>query len=123
MILRKTLKTRYGLVDAKNLRQLRQGFDTTQILQAVDGLDQVRQNLCETGQLRADLLHLHGMAHDLINDAGSPSSYPAIAIWELAEDVAEELEEYVTALREGAKAAVRLTRLAPDGEEQNEPDE
>jgi hypothetical protein len=97
MILRKTLKTRYGLVDAKSLTQLRQGFDTTHILRAVDALDQVRENLCETGQLRADLLHLHGMAHDLINDAGSPSSYPAIAIWELAEDVAEELEEFVTA--------------------------
>jgi hypothetical protein len=28
-----------------------------------------------------------------------PSSYPAIAIWDLAENVAEELEEVATALR------------------------
>jgi hypothetical protein len=42
---------------------------------------------------------MHGMAHNLINDAGSPSSYPAIAIWDLAENVAEELEEVSTALR------------------------
>jgi hypothetical protein len=123
VILRKTLKTRYGLVDAKSLTQLREGFDTTRILQAVEALDQVRENLCETGQLRTDLLHLHGMAHDLINDAGSPSSYPAIAIWDLAENVEEELEEFATALREGAKAVVRLTQLAPDGEEQDEPGE
>ena len=121
--MRKTLKTRYGLVDAKSLTQLREGFDTTRILQAVEALDQVRENLCETDQLRTDLLHLHGMAHDLINDAGSPSSYPAIAIWDLAENVAEELEEFATALREGAKAVVRLTQLAPDGEEQDEPGE
>jgi hypothetical protein len=67
-----TVKTSFGIVDRKVLKKLRNSFDTTVLLSAVDAVDQVRY--CDD-EIRTDILKLHGMAMNFINDnyiAGAP---------------------------------------------------
>ena len=66
------VKTSFGIVDRKVLKKLRNSFDTTVLLSAVDAVDQVRY--CDD-EIRTDILKLHGMAMNFINDnyiAGAP---------------------------------------------------
>ena len=58
-------ETLFGHVDSAALEKLRDEFDTMQILDAVDRLDQARYQM-ET--LRNELLALHGMAAHILND-------------------------------------------------------
>lgn len=76
--------TRYGLVDSAALERLREEFDTRNILDAVDKIDDIR---CRIDDLRDELLKLHSMAHDLINGAGSDEPPPEYPIWEYAEEI------------------------------------
>jgi hypothetical protein len=47
-------------VDGQALEKLQDSFDTTELLRAVDAIDQVRYR---DDDLRQDMLNLHGMAH------------------------------------------------------------
>ena len=68
----KIVKTSFGAVDGQALEKLQDSFDTTELLRAVDAIDQVRYR---GDDLRQDMLDLHGMAHNLINQdysSGTP---------------------------------------------------
>jgi hypothetical protein len=60
----KIVKTSFGAVDGQALEKLQDSFDTAELLRAVDAIDQVRYR---DDDLRQDMLNLHGMAHNLIN--------------------------------------------------------
>ena len=56
----KIVKTSFGAVDGQALEKLQDSFDTTELLRAVDAIDQVRYR---DDDLRQDMVNLHGMAH------------------------------------------------------------
>lgn len=82
--------TRYGPVDSAALERLREQFDTRSILDAVDKIDDIR---CRIDDLRDELLKLHSMAHDLINDAGPDGPPPEYSIWAFAEEISMAIWE------------------------------
>jgi hypothetical protein len=111
----KTLKTRYGPIDAEVLERLQNNFDTQRILDAVDAIDRIRYRICDAEAMRQELLQLHGMAHELINEgenfAGSSSKE---AIWEIAENIASEMLDFTADLEAAYKTLDEIGELAPD---------
>ncbi len=103
-----------GGVDVIGLQELRATFDTTDLLRAVDELDTVRAALADPDELRADLLRLHGMAHNLINGGALSATSVDETIAELAAGIEAELES-MSALLLTIKQRIRpLLTLAPD---------
>ncbi len=103
-----------GGVDVIGLQKLRATFDTTDLLRAVDELDTVRAALADPDELRADLLRLHGMAHNLINGGALSATSVDETIAELAAGIEAELES-MSALLLTIKQRIRpLLTLAPD---------
>ena len=106
--------TAVGRVDATALENVQENYETHELLDLVDALDQWRSRIGDADGLRADLLRLHAMAHTLVNGAALSVSAEDQAIWELADDLESELME----IEEGAKRAMKLLRpllkLAPD---------
>ncbi|RZF26111.1 transposase [Paraburkholderia sp. UYCP14C] len=83
----------YGVVDADALQPLQQRYDTTIIQQAVDLFDTIRAR-CGPHGLRDDLLHLHGMAHTVINGASLSVPTDDLTLVEQADCILEELEDW-----------------------------
>ena len=80
MPIRKTVETSYGAVDEKTLERLQNRFDTRRLLDAVDAIDLIRER---ADGLRQDLLDLHSMAAEVINEDGSRRVAREEPIWEL----------------------------------------
>jgi uncharacterized coiled-coil DUF342 family protein len=104
------IDTAVGRVDATALEVLQENFDTHELLELVDALDEWRGRIGDPDGLRADLLRLH----TLVNGAPLSVSAENEAIWELADDLESELAQ----IEEGAKRAMKLmralTKLAPE---------
>jgi hypothetical protein len=62
---RKTVETAFGAVDEKALEALQNSFETRRLLDAVNASDEIR---CRIDGLRDDLLDLHRMAAEVINE-------------------------------------------------------
>ncbi|QRQ85919.1 Tn3 family transposase post-transcriptional regulator TnpC [Cupriavidus oxalaticus] len=107
------IDTPYGKVDAEALQALRDTFDTTTILRVVDQLDAIRARCCEPAGLRDDLLRLHGMAHTVINGAALAYSTTAPNLVDQAEDIIEELDDWVLLLKRAVQALRPLESLRP----------
>jgi hypothetical protein len=110
MMARKIVETDHGALDADVLAALQQDFNTSDLLVAVEDLDvgKGRQQW-----LRACLLRLHGMAIHLIN--GAPQTVTGEeTIWQLAEEVGDELDAYAANLAHITKLVDRLGRLRPN---------
>lgn len=107
-------KTRYGSVDTAALKRLRESFDTTKILDAVDRVDSIR---CRIEGLRDELLKLHTMAHDLINDAGAGGPVSECPIWELAEEISIAIGEWPSDLESVSEVVNEMCTLSPDPDE------
>ena len=84
--------TPYGDVDSAALDNLRQSFDTTALLELVDGLAPMAQRFDRTGGVRDELLRLHRMAHTVINGA-NPSESSADDLWEVAAALIDEFRQ------------------------------
>ena len=114
------VKTSFGIVDRKVLKKLRNSFDTTVLLSAVDAVDQVRY--CDD-EIRTDILKLHGMAMNLINDnyiAGTPGEE---SIGELAYRLTDELLECIAHPEQAYQAIKPLEFLIADPDDELEEDE
>jgi hypothetical protein len=112
MIARNIIKTDHGALDADVLAVLQRDFATSDILAAIATLDadEGRQHW-----LRACLMRLHGMANHLIN--GAPQTVTGEeTIWQLAEEVGDELDAYTTNLSHITKLVDRLGRLRPNSQ-------
>jgi hypothetical protein len=110
MMARKIVETDHGALDADVLGALQQDFATSDLLVAIEDLDagKGRQQW-----LRACLLRLHGMANHLIN--GAPQTITGEeTIWQLAEEVGDELDACTANLAHITKLVDRLGRLRPN---------
>ena len=119
----KTRHTRYGPIDAEAPETLQQEFDTYRLLEAVDTIDRLRARICEPDAMRQDLLTLHGMAHALINGGDPGGATAPEPIWEVAEELAFELSDFIDGLQAALDTVEALTELAPDPDEDDAEDE
>jgi hypothetical protein len=67
--MRSFTRTAFGPVNPRILEALQESFDTQQLVEFVDQLDELRARICDPEGLRADLLKLHAMAHSVIDGA------------------------------------------------------
>ena len=107
---RKTVQTAFGAVDEKALEALQNSFDSRRLLNAVEALDQVRSRI---DGLRDDLLDLHRMAVEVINEDYGDRPTREEPIWELAEMLASEMLEFADGLRDAVHTVEELESLAP----------
>jgi hypothetical protein len=106
---RRTIETNHGVVDATVLAELRQGFATSDLVAAIDALD---AGEARHKWLRACILRLHAMAAHLVN--GAPQTVSGEEpIWQLAEEIGDELDAHAAALSRMTKLINRLGRLRP----------
>ncbi len=106
-----------GLVNSEVLEDLQQSFNTMEILDAVDLIDEIRASICEPEEMRFDLLRLHGQSHALINgDYTNASGKEGYAIWELADELESEIGEWANNLRKISEMLDKLVMLAPEEE-------
>jgi hypothetical protein len=122
MSMSKTRRTRYGPVDAEALEALQQSFDTYRLLEAVDTIDRLRARICEPDAMRHELLTLHGMAYALINGDDPSGATAPEPIWEVAEDLASELSDFIDGLGVALGTLEELTELAPDPDDEADGD-
>lgn len=107
---RKIVETEHGALDADVLAELQQSFATADLLTAIDTID---VGAGRQKWLRACLLRLHAMANHLIN--GAPQTVTGEEpIWQLAEEVGDELEAYTANLSHITKLVDRLGQLRPN---------
>jgi hypothetical protein len=106
---KRTIQTEHGTVDAGVLAELRQSFATSDLIAAVDALDagEARQKW-----LRASISRLHAMASHLINDAPKTVTGQE-SIWQLAEEIGDELDAHAASLSRITKLIDRLGCLRP----------
>jgi hypothetical protein len=102
----KTVATAYGTVDAAELRELPGRFATADLLKAAEAVE--AQGLW----LRDSLVRLHGMARHLVD--GAPASLAAQEpVWQLAEEIADQLDASAAELVQTTRLVDRLARLRP----------
>ena len=113
----KNHETDYGTLNSKKLDELQRSFDTTKILAAVDTIDEIRYRICEPDGMRQDLLDLHAMAHTIINGDSTLNAPRGTCIWEVAQELELEIDEFATKLSEIANLLAKLGELIPDEED------
>ena len=97
-------------------RHLYEHFETTWLFTAVDKVDELRGILAdgEGGQppeIRDDLLKLHGLAMDVVNQGVTSK---AEAFFELAQGIESQVEDMIEALVFIQQVFTRLNELYPD---------
>jgi hypothetical protein len=104
------VKTRFGTVDAAALETLQDSFDTRRLLDAVEAIDQIRYRI---DGLRDDLLDLHKMAAEVINEDPDGWTEREEPIWSMAEILASEILEFTTGLEQAYETLEQLETLIP----------
>lgn len=84
------------------LERLRDGFDSHDVLDAVDSFDAVRPIISDDGyappKMRGRLLKLHGMAMELVNQTSPEERERLNRLLSLADDINDEISECITNL-------------------------
>ena len=94
---------------------LRDEFDTTELLEAVDSLDTIRGILAdgdhlEPPQIRTDLLKLHGLAMDVFNRGHPVDEEMTTLAW----DIESQIDEIVEAADRIQKTLTELVQVFPE---------
>ena len=97
-------------------QQLYEGFETTDLLTAVDQLDAVRNIVgdgenWEPPEIRTDLLKLHQLAMDVVNQGATSKAQEMFA---LADDIDSQVFDMLEALEAIQRTLQTLTRLYPE---------
>ena len=97
-------------------QHLYEHFETTWLLTAVDKVDELRRMLMdgedgEPPEIRDDLLRLHGLAMEVMNN-GVTSKVEAF--FELAQGIESQIEDIIEALEFIQRVFTRLNELYPD---------
>jgi hypothetical protein len=97
-------------------QRLYEGFETADVLTAVDQLDGVRSIVgdgenWEPPEIRTDLLKLHQLAMDVVNHGVTDK---AQEMFELADDIDSQVFDMIQALETIQRTLTTLTRLYPD---------
>lgn len=120
----KNVKFNGALVNAEVLKELRDNFNTMEILDALDVIDSIRSRVCDLEDMRRDFFLLHGQAHALINgDFSDPSGKESYAIRELADELETDIGEWAEGLGKIARMLDKLVMLVPEEEYDDEEDE
>jgi hypothetical protein len=103
-------------VNERDWQRLTEGYETSQLLDAVDALDEARGVLGDDEhggppRLRTNLLRLHGLAMDVVGE-GFVSK--AAGMFDLADDLALEVSGVLEALERVQGALERLVELRPN---------
>ncbi len=110
----KNVKFDGNLVNAKVLEDLEQSFETMEILDSIDVIDEIRGRICNPEDMRQDFFSLHGQAHALINgdytDVFGKENYE---IWELANELESDIVSWIGNLEKVASMLRKLTKLCP----------
>ncbi|MEE1707035.1 Tn3 family transposase post-transcriptional regulator TnpC, partial [Pseudomonas aeruginosa] len=88
--------TPYGEVDIAALDRMRAGFDTSQLLRLVEGLDACLSEMGGITALRDELLKLHAMALTIVEGTAPAAPTENACIWAEAESVQLGLEALAT---------------------------
>jgi hypothetical protein len=110
--------TPYGDVDAKTLDSLRDGYETSQLLNLVDRLDRCLADIGGITSIRNNLLRLHAMALSVLE--GSPltvATNDGDSIWEEAMALQEDIAALCACLQAGSEHLAPLAALAPDSQD------
>jgi chromosome condensin MukBEF ATPase and DNA-binding subunit MukB len=108
---KKIVETDHGAIDADVLAELQRSFATAELLMAIDRID---ANEGRQKWLRTCLMRLHAMANHLID--GAPQTVTGQeAIWQLAEEIGDELDASTANLSHVLKLVDRLGQLRPNG--------
>lgn len=94
-----TIVTAYGRLDRAALTRAQIGYDTAALLSAVEELDGIVGRARGQDGLRDILLRLHGMAHAVINGAGTSVSTNQESLPELAFDATAEILQIISMLQ------------------------
>lgn len=109
--------TAYGEVDAAALEQLRESYDTTQLLRLVERLDACLAEMGGVVALRDELLRLHAMALTVVDGAAPAVPTENACIWAEAESVQLDLEALAAWARVAQEFLTPLVNLVPDHEQ------
>lgn len=105
-------------------RKVYEGFETTSLLDAIDHLDNLRRGLSDDGirppQLRDDLLKLHQLAMDYINEGDLDKQEE---LFDLAFDIGDRIFDWVQSLEAIEITLQNLTAFAPDPDDEYDDDE
>jgi hypothetical protein len=106
-------------VNQRDWERLVEGFDTHQLLDAVDALDEVRGDLAngdrlEPPAIRTDLLKLHALAMDVVHHGQRGQ---AAALFELATDLDMRVFGMIEALERIQTTLETLTDLQPEADD------
>ena len=106
------------------LDDLRDQYDTAELLEAVDSLDTIRGILAdgdnlEPPQIRNDLLNLHGLAIQVVNQ-GYPVDKDMLS---LAGEIEWQIEDIIEAAERIQKTVSELVLLCPTKDDFDEDDE
>jgi len=105
--------TPYGEVDAVALENLRDGFDTSQLLRLVDRLDACSLEMGGTTAIRDELLRLHAMVLTIVEGIALTVPAESACIWAEAESLQMDLEALVSWARTAQLLLAPLINLAP----------
>ena len=103
----------------ETLQELRDNFDTMDILSAVDQLDEIRALVADREndrppEVRDNLLKLHKLAHRIINEGHVPSD--SDELWNLAYDIEDDIYPILENAEKILDTLRKLTSLALDEE-------
>ena len=97
-------------------QNLYENFETTLLLDAVDKIDEARTSLgdgenFEPPEIRTDLLKLHQLAMDVINNGHKDKCE---SLFEMANDLEFQIDDLVQSLEFVQNTLLKLTELYPE---------
>lgn len=103
-------------ITEEEYQNLYENFETTTLLTAVDKIDEMRHHLgdgenWEPSQIRTDLLKLHQLAMDVVNNSWMDQ---AQALFDRASDLEMQLFDMMEALECVQATIEKLTELYPE---------
>lgn len=110
------VNTPYGNVNATVLQTLQDSFDTSAMLRMVDQLDAIRARMGGIDGARDDLLRLHAMTHTVLNGVRPVTPSDETHIWEAADELVSEFQDWSTTFATFAKQLNPLIDLVPEEE-------
>ncbi|MBC3876819.1 hypothetical protein H8K38_03245 [Undibacterium sp. FT79W] len=109
----KVIPTPYGDMNALVLEQLRESYDTGDVLEMIEQLDTIRVRLEGVNGIRDDLIALHAMSHTVINGARLAVPPQETALWEAAEELVSEFSDFSRLFSEFSERLRPLSELMP----------
>lgn len=100
-------------VDQETWEQLSESFDTRRLLRGLEVFEQLAARVCN-GSLQRELRKIHQEADEVINEGNSHVFDDEITLWQDAQELGFEIEDWVEVLQDLTEALDQLGLLGPD---------